>query len=173
MVEKKSKPELKELKRQYDKLRRGNYSPEQRIALRERKLRYNRSEKGKACIKRANEKRTSTPEGLIASRIRAQIYMRLCGRVRGFFRHLPYTPEELKIHLEKTFLSGMSWENRTLWHIDHIIPLKFKDSNGKFFWNQAELADVLSETFRNAWGLNNLKTLWGIDNIRKSNKAAF
>lgn len=35
------------------------------------------------------------------------------------------TIEELKLHLESQFLSGMSWDNRELWHIDHIVPIKF------------------------------------------------
>lgn len=33
------------------------------------------------------------------------------------------SPEFLKEHLEKQFVSGMTWENRSEWHIDHIIPL--------------------------------------------------
>ncbi len=31
--------------------------------------------------------------------------------------------EFLKEHIEKQFLKGMNWENKELWHIDHIIPL--------------------------------------------------
>ena len=32
------------------------------------------------------------------------------------------TVEELKQHIEKKFKPGMSWEQRHLFHIDHIIP---------------------------------------------------
>ena len=31
--------------------------------------------------------------------------------------------EELMEHLEKRFLPGMTWANRNLWHLDHVIPL--------------------------------------------------
>lgn len=165
-----TKQELKEKKRQYDALRRKNLSLEESNALRERKLKYNKSEKGRACIKRANDKRTSTPEGLIASRVRAHIQVRMRGRVKGRFRHLSFTIAELKASLEMKFLPGMSWENRNLWHIDHRIPLKFKLEDGSFYWNQDELADITSDTFRKAWSLENLQPMWAADNIRKSNK---
>jgi hypothetical protein len=58
-------------------------------------------------------------------------------------------------HIESKFTDGMSWENRNLWHVDHIIPL----SSAKSF---EELA-----------GLNhysNLQPLWAIDNIKKGDK---
>jgi hypothetical protein len=31
--------------------------------------------------------------------------------------------EELKLHIEKQFVEGMSWDNRSKWHIDHMVPL--------------------------------------------------
>ena len=31
--------------------------------------------------------------------------------------------EKAKAHIEKQFAPGMSWENRSEWHIDHVIPL--------------------------------------------------
>ena len=34
-----------------------------------------------------------------------------------------YSLEDLKLHLEKQFTNGMSWENYGEWHIDHIIPV--------------------------------------------------
>ena len=30
------------------------------------------------------------------------------------------SPYDLKEHLEKQFVSGMTWENRNEWHMDHI-----------------------------------------------------
>jgi hypothetical protein len=32
---------------------------------------------------------------------------------------LGYSAEDLKIHVEELFLSGMSWSNYGEWHIDH------------------------------------------------------
>jgi len=65
------------------------------------------------------------------------------------------TPQELKEHLEKQFVEGMTWENRGEWHIDHIIPL----SSAK---NEDEVYRLCHFT--------NLQPLWALDNLKKSNK---
>lgn len=65
------------------------------------------------------------------------------------------SPQELKEHLEKQFVAGMSWENRTEWHIDHIIPL----SSAK---TEEELYKLCHYT--------NLQPLWAEENLKKSNK---
>jgi hypothetical protein len=65
------------------------------------------------------------------------------------------TPQELKEHLEKQFVSGMTWENRNEWHIDHIIPLSSAQT-------EEELYKLCHYT--------NLQPLWAEDNIKKSNK---
>jgi hypothetical protein len=58
----------------------------------------------------------------------------------------------LKAHLESQFTEGMSWANRNLWHIDHIIPLASAKS--------AEEVVKLSH-------YTNLQPLWAKDNMRK------
>ena len=65
------------------------------------------------------------------------------------------SPEFLKEHLEKQFISGMTWENRNEWHIDHIVPL----SSAK---TEDELYKLCHYT--------NLQPLWAEDNLKKSNK---
>ena len=65
------------------------------------------------------------------------------------------TPQELKEHLEKQFVVGMTWENKNLWHIDHIIPL----SSAK---TEEELYKLCHYT--------NLQPLWAEENLEKSNK---
>ncbi len=65
------------------------------------------------------------------------------------------TPEFLKGYLESQFKNGMSWENRSEWHIDHIIPL----SSAK---TEEELYSLCHYT--------NLQPLWAKDNMKKSNK---
>ena len=65
------------------------------------------------------------------------------------------SPEFLKEHLEKQFISGMTWENRNEWHIDHVIPL----SSAK---TEDELYKLCHYT--------NLQPLWAEDNLKKSNK---
>ena len=65
------------------------------------------------------------------------------------------TPQSLKEHLESQFTDGMSWDNRSEWHIDHIIPL----SSAK---TEDEIYKLCHYT--------NLQPLWALDNIMKSNK---
>lgn len=65
---------------------------------------------------------------------------------------------QLKDHIEKQFLKGMTWENRDQWHIDHITPIS------KATCEQ----DVLA-----LYHFTNLRPMWAADNIRKSNKDMF
>lgn len=65
--------------------------------------------------------------------------------------------DELVLYLESRFQEGMSWSNRSEWHIDHIIPLSKFDLQ-----NPDELAKACHYT--------NLQPLWAIDNFKKGNK---
>ncbi|OBU55121.1 hypothetical protein A9K69_01470 [Stenotrophomonas maltophilia] len=75
---------------------------------------------------------------------------------KGVFRLLGYTFEQLKSHLERQFLPGMNWDNRSDWHIDHIVPL------ASFTITSADSRD-----FHRAWALSNLRPIWSKDNLRK------
>ena len=66
---------------------------------------------------------------------------------------------ELKAHLERQFLPGMTWANRSAWHIDHIRPCSSFD-----------LLDP--EQQRCCFHFSNLQPLWAADNLRKSDKWA-
>ena len=81
--------------------------------------------------------------------------------------HLPYTPQELKEHLEKLWAPWMNWDNyggrpnnkNKTWWIDHIKPqslLPYKSLDDPFFIE--------------CWALNNLRPLEKISNIKKGNK---
>jgi len=70
-----------------------------------------------------------------------------------------YDLSALRQHLERQFLSGMSWDNFGRWHIDHIIP------RSSFCFT-----DVGDSEFRACWALTNLRPLWAADNRRKSAK---
>lgn len=62
--------------------------------------------------------------------------------------------EQFKQHIEQKFTEGMSWDNRHLWHLDHIIP------------------QSLGLTEEEILALNhytNFQPLWAEDNIQKSN----
>lgn len=81
---------------------------------------------------------------------------------RPTFKLLGYTREELVAHLQRQFLSGMSWDNYGQWHVDHIVPL-----------SAFEIAGPLDPALRHAWALTNLRPLWAADNMRKKDKRVF
>ena len=70
-----------------------------------------------------------------------------------------YTLEELMSHLESKFVDGMSWNNRSEWHIDHIIP--------RAVFN---ITSLDCEEFKKCWALDNLQPLWWRDNVSKRDK---
>lgn len=62
---------------------------------------------------------------------------------------------EFAAHIERQFLPGMSWENRSKWHIDHIVPMATAVTE----------ADVLALNH-----FTNLRPLWAEDNLAKKAK---
>lgn len=70
---------------------------------------------------------------------------------------LGYTQDQFKRHIESMFENGMTWENRSEWHIDHIVPVSW--------WLKEGVTDV---SMINA--LINLRPLWAKDNLSKSDK---
>ena len=62
---------------------------------------------------------------------------------------------ELAAHIEALFASGMSWDNRELWHIDHIKPLSSATT-------EQELIELCH--------YKNLQPLWAFENQSKGNK---
>jgi len=70
-----------------------------------------------------------------------------------------YTVEQLRRHIEKHFLPGMSWDNKSKWHIDHKTP------TSAFNFDTPDDVD-----FKKCWALNNLQPLWKLDNISKKDR---
>lgn len=68
---------------------------------------------------------------------------------------LGYSALDLKKHMEKLFVNGMTWNNWGEWHIDHIIPISF--------FEKTDDPKIINS-------LENLQPLWKSENIRKSNK---
>lgn len=65
------------------------------------------------------------------------------------------TIDELKVHLESKFTTGMTWYNQGEWHIDHIKPCAS--------FNLA----LLSEQ-QKCFHYSNLQPLWAKDNLEKA-----
>ncbi len=66
---------------------------------------------------------------------------------------------EAKAHIERHFLTGMTWENHGIhgWHVDHVKPLASFD-----FTNPKQAYEALHYT--------NLAPLWARDNLSKGSK---
>jgi hypothetical protein len=92
---------------------------------------------------------------------------RLSSRINKVFRGLSKSKstldligcslEEAKRHIESKFQTGMVWDNRSEWEIDHIYPLSLAKS-------KEELEKLCHYT--------NLQPLWTLDNKRKGNSVA-
>lgn len=65
---------------------------------------------------------------------------------------------EFRIHIERQFLKGMSWDNRSEWHIDHITPLASATT-------EAEVIALNHYT--------NLRPIWAKDNLSKQDAIHF
>jgi len=75
------------------------------------------------------------------------------------FAYLPYTPEQLKEHLQSQFDEHMTWDNYgDYWHIDHIYPQSLLPYD-----------NLEHPNFQKCWALDNLQPLEASENIRKSN----
>lgn len=103
-------------------------------------------------------KRARDIQHRLKGHLRSRLYkaLRDAGTARNAsaVQDLGCTVEQLRAYLESKFLPGMTWENRHLWHIDHIRPLASFD-----------LTDP--EQQRQACHYTNLQPLWAEDNLRK------
>jgi hypothetical protein len=158
---------------------------EARGRLRLKLYRERNIEAARARDKRTNAKRKGDPARLLKMRVYSKTYAEknrdnitrcLNRRMRERLRQalitgkqgrswttfVNYSVDELRRHLERQFVKGMSWKNMGRWHIDHIVPLA---SFGPLESRSAE--------FQAAWALTNLRPLWAEENIRKQAKRLF
>lgn len=78
----------------------------------------------------------------------------------SIFDKLPYTFEELRVHLEKQFDSNMSWNNYgSYWTLDHIIP------QAAFSYTSMD-----NQAFLDCWSLSNLQPLEKTKNLSKNSR---
>jgi len=68
------------------------------------------------------------------------------------------TYEEFVVHIEKQFTKNMNWENRSEWHLDHIVPL-----------STAKTVEDIEKLNHHT----NIRPLLAKDNLKKSNKILF
>jgi hypothetical protein len=131
--------------------------------IRKRKKEYNsRPENKKRRTQRIMERYHSDPAFRLKDNVSRHVHraLKARGKTKGgsTFDHLPYTPQELKEHIEKQFDEHMTWENHgSYWHVDHIKP------HASFDYDNLTHPD-----FQKCWALENLRPLKAIENIRKS-----
>ena len=70
-------------------------------------------------------------------------------------KYLGCSKDEFNNHIASLFRSGMSWDNRDEFEIDHAIPLS----------EVKEIGDI-----KKLWHYSNLQPLWGWENNLKSNR---
>jgi hypothetical protein len=134
---------------EYNKL---NYEKEK-----ERKLKWSRDNKEYSNNYQKQRKKEDILFRL-KTNIRTSVNRYLKYRSKHTFDIVGCTPQFLKEHLESQFIDGMTWENRSEWHIDHIIPL-----------SSAKTEDELYMLCH----YKNLQPLWAEDNLKKSNKILY
>jgi len=103
------------------------------------------------------ERRRADPAYAMVIRLRARVRQVLYVRQKAAttMELLGCTRAEFLAHIEAQFQPGMTWENRSLWHIDHIHPCASFD-----------LLDP--EHQRICFHYTNLQPLWAADNLKKS-----
>jgi hypothetical protein len=120
----------------------------------ERKLKWSRDNREYSNNYQKKRKKENILFNII-SNMRNSVNRYLKYKSKHTFEIIGCSPQLLKEHLENQFVSGMGWDNRSEWHIDHIIPL----SSAK---TEDELYKLCHYT--------NLQPLWAEENLRKSNK---
>lgn len=124
----------------------------------EKRRAYQRSPEFREKVRaRESDRRKNDPKFLIRGRLRARMKLALNGISKSQKSNelIGCSYLDLRAHIESLFLPGMTWENRSLWHIDHIRPC-------------AAFNLLDADQQRQCFNYKNLQPLWALDNIRKS-----
>lgn len=105
--------------------------------------------------------RVCDPNGYLAYIIRIRVRDALKkNKTKHSIEYLNCDIETFRVHIEKQFVDGMTWENYGEWEIDHIIPLKYQENGEK---------PTIDEVIKRLHYLNT-QPLWKIDNEIKGNR---
>lgn len=108
-----------------------------------------------------NERYATDPKYAMVKRLSASLNQSLrrarANKTTNTMKLVGCTSEELMVYLESQFLSGMTWENRRMWHIDHILPCASFD-----------LTDP--EQQKKCYHYSNLRPLWAKLNLAKGKR---
>lgn len=149
------------LKREAESHRKWYLANAERVAENGRRWRAANPDKAARLIREYHLRRKRDPQYRLQRSVSASVCKSLKG-AKGFrhtFDLLGYSAGELRAHLERQFLPGMNWDNYGDWHLDHIQPV------ASFHFQATDDPD-----FRACWALTNLRPLWALDNLKKSDK---
>jgi hypothetical protein len=110
-------------------------------------------------LKNKKQRLANDPIYAMAQRFRRRLSLAI--KANGFKKHsctekmLGCTFKQFAKHIESQFTDGMGWDNRSEWHLDHIVPLSCATT--------IEGLEKLSH-------YKNIRPLWAADNLIKSNK---
>lgn len=126
---------------------------------------WNQENKDRALAhQRAYERKRLKADPVYAMKCRMQCAIRNSLIKGGYTKksrtheYLGCSYEAFKVHIERQFLKGMTWDNRDAWHIDHIVPTASATS-------EAEIIALHKFT--------NLRPLWAELNQEKSDSREF
>lgn len=108
------------------------------------------------------QKRQECPSFRFKDNLRRRIRIAYSGRTKPAttIDLIGCSHAEFMKHIESRFAPGMSWENRSEWHVDHIVPVSIFDISDP---DQARLA----------FHYSNCQPLWAADNLKKAAKLDF
>lgn len=134
--------------------RKNHYEENKEEVLNRVKTRYKKKSKEIIEYQRlyCAKRRKVDPQYDMLCRLRRRISHSIAKKTNSSMDYLGTDIETYMAYLEDRFEEGMTWENRSEWHIDHIIPL----SSAK---NEEELVALFHYT--------NTQPLWAEDNLKK------
>ena len=101
------------------------------------------------------------PNGYLKSIVSKRIHEALkAKKSKKSLEYLGCDIQTFREHLEKTFKTGMTWENQGEWDIDHIIPVLYK---------QDGVEPSLEEVGKRLH-YTNCQAMWHTENIKKGNR---
>ena len=120
----------------------------------------NKEKRMKKIIEYTNKKLKTDINWILKKRLRGRLWQALKGKNKSKrtmeLLGVPHI-DFLKTWLECKFKEGMTWENRHLWHIDHVLPCSSFDLT-----KPEEQAKCFHYT--------NLQPLWAGENLSKGNR---
>lgn len=145
-----------------DKLKRQQYTDNNKDKVRLSRQQHYHNNKDtiiKTVVEYARNKRNTDPlfklKDNIRRTIRASFIVTGSRKLSNTSTILGCSFDDFKVHIEKQFVDGMNWDNRNKWHLDHIIPIAFA---------QSEQEIIMLNHY------TNFRPLWATDNIIKSDE---